>query len=284
MNDGVVNIIVPCYNSEKYLNPFLDSLKKQDYDKIRFIFVNDGSTDNTLDILREWVVSAADNPHRSFNIEVQNHLTQSAAVNTGLLSVDGEYLMLADSDDILPPDSVSSKVAALESNKELGYVLSDYEFLYDDGTHIAHKPFCFDKDREIRFKNFFTQQIPCLSGTYMVRTDMFFEIYKSRQIPFSFLGQNLQFILPMASCYGGLFLDKTGLLYRQHSDSDYHRAAGFGKAMERNEQLKTLLNDIIPFCSGDSANLRKLADELYVQNKVKIMKEMADKARKHINE
>lgn len=51
MESGLVSIIVPCYNVEKFLYRFIDSIMKQSYDKIEIIFVNDGSNDDTEKII-----------------------------------------------------------------------------------------------------------------------------------------------------------------------------------------------------------------------------------------
>lgn len=90
----LVSIIIPVYNTEKYLRQCLDSVVDQTLKDIEIICVNDGSTDNSLNILKEY--KEKDNRIKVFNVE--NHGV-SYARNLGLNHVSGEYVVFIDSDD-----------------------------------------------------------------------------------------------------------------------------------------------------------------------------------------
>ncbi len=90
----MISIIVPIYNVENYLRKCLDSLVNQTYKNIEIICVNDGSTDNSLNILREY--EQIDN--RIIIVDKKNGGLSNAR-NSGLKKVTGEYLMFVDSDD-----------------------------------------------------------------------------------------------------------------------------------------------------------------------------------------
>ncbi|MBQ8459063.1 glycosyltransferase [bacterium] len=89
-----VSIIVPVYNVEKYLSRCLDSLINQTLKEIEIICVNDGSTDNSLSVLKEY----ADKDKRITIISQENGGLSSAR-NTGMNVVKGEYIGFVDSDD-----------------------------------------------------------------------------------------------------------------------------------------------------------------------------------------
>jgi len=89
-----VSIIVPVYNTEKYLEKCLNSLIKQTLEDIEIICVNDGSTDNSLDILNKF----ASNDSRIKVISQENKM-QGAARNAGMFVASGEYIGFVDSDD-----------------------------------------------------------------------------------------------------------------------------------------------------------------------------------------
>ena len=91
-----VSIIVPVYNVERYLSKCLDSLTNQTLKGIEIICVNDGSTDSSLAILKEF----ANKDSRIKIIDKQNEGV-SVARNTGIEVATGQYLMFADSDDYL---------------------------------------------------------------------------------------------------------------------------------------------------------------------------------------
>lgn len=90
-----VSIVIPVYNAEKYLSKCLDSLSKQSYQNFEVIFVNDGSTDNSLKILEEY----AKIDKKRFRIFNKKNGGQSSARNMALPYIQGEYTTFLDSDD-----------------------------------------------------------------------------------------------------------------------------------------------------------------------------------------
>lgn len=104
MNSPLVSIILPCYNSERYLEQTLASLRQQSYKNIEIIAVDDGSTDRTRDILR-----AQDT---RMTIVGGSHRGASAARNVGLQHANGSWIQFLDSDDILSHNKIESQVTA----------------------------------------------------------------------------------------------------------------------------------------------------------------------------
>lgn len=96
-----VSIIVPCYNVEEYIEKGLNSLVKQSLKEIEIILINDGSKDNTLNILKEY--EKKDN--RIIVIDKKNEGV-SKARNNGLDTAKGEYIAFMDSDDWLEVDAL----------------------------------------------------------------------------------------------------------------------------------------------------------------------------------
>ncbi|MGL6298353.1 MAG: glycosyltransferase [Methanobacteriaceae archaeon] len=95
-----VSIIVPVYNTENYLRQCLNSIVNQTIEDIEIICVNDGSTDNSLTILKEY----ANNDSR-IKIFCQENKGLGAARNTGMKYAMGEYLSFIDSDDWIESDT-----------------------------------------------------------------------------------------------------------------------------------------------------------------------------------
>ena len=106
-----LSIIVPVYNTEKYLERCLDSLVSQTYSSLEIITVNDGSTDNSLNILNKY----AQKDKRIMVIDRDNG-GLSAARNTGILKATGDYLGFVDSDDWVDRDMYASLIKELEDN------------------------------------------------------------------------------------------------------------------------------------------------------------------------
>ena len=105
MSDQLVSIIVPVYNAERYLSQCLDSLIVQTYQNIEIICVNDGSSDDSLNIITEY--QAKDK--RISCIDKQNEGV-SAARNDALKVVHGELILCVDADDWIEPETVSMAV------------------------------------------------------------------------------------------------------------------------------------------------------------------------------
>lgn len=107
-----VSITLPVYNVERYLRPCLDSIRQQTLREIQIICVNDGSTDRSLDILREY----AKNDLRFEIIDKQNGGLSSAR-NAAYPLVRGKYLMLVDSDDWLAPTACQKLFLRAEQSR-----------------------------------------------------------------------------------------------------------------------------------------------------------------------
>ena len=97
-----ISVIVPCYNAQRYLNVCLESLKAQRTPELQMIFIDDGSTDDTGDMLDAF---AASEP-RARVIHTENRGV-SAARNTGIAQAEGRYIAFVDADDALEDASFS---------------------------------------------------------------------------------------------------------------------------------------------------------------------------------
>lgn len=97
----MISIIVPVYNTEKYLDKCIKSILCQTYDDLEIIFINDGSTDRSLQILEKY--QASDNRIKIISVENGG---QGRARNIGIERAAGEFIMFVDSDDWISEDCV----------------------------------------------------------------------------------------------------------------------------------------------------------------------------------
>ncbi len=95
----MISIVIPVYNTEKYLRECLDSLLRQTFQDFEIICVNDGSTDGSLEILEEY--AGKDSRIRLLN---QKHEGAGSARNAGIEAARGKYIQFLDSDDFFQPD------------------------------------------------------------------------------------------------------------------------------------------------------------------------------------
>ena len=110
MEKGLVSLITPCYNTGKVIHRLLDSVLSQDYPNIEMFVVDDGSTDNSKDIILSYV-PRFETKHYKLYYFYQDNAGQSVAVNSVLSKIKGEFLAWPDSDDYYSKsNSISSFV------------------------------------------------------------------------------------------------------------------------------------------------------------------------------
>ena len=126
-----VSIIMPVYNTEKYLREALDSVLAQTMTDIEVLCVNDASTDSSLDILREY---AAKDP-RIIIIDSATNNGLAGARNLALPHAQGKYLLFLDSDDIFAPELAAKTFARAEETSADICVFSGELFFEDTGEH-----------------------------------------------------------------------------------------------------------------------------------------------------
>lgn len=115
-----VSVVVPVYNNDKYLHQAIGSLVNQTLKDIEIIIVNDGSTDGSLDIIKEY----ASKDSRIIIIDQENG-GLSNAINNGIAIAKGEYLAEMDSDDYVKPEMYEELFESAKANA-LDIVTSNY--------------------------------------------------------------------------------------------------------------------------------------------------------------
>ena len=121
------SIIVPVYNTEKYLKRCLDSIKSQSFKDYEVIIVNDGSTDNSSSIIGKY----------SYNVINQKNQGLSMARNNGVKKAKGEYLIFLDSDDYIEKDLLKEINKSLSNSPDL--VRFQIKEVFDNKDYINYK-------------------------------------------------------------------------------------------------------------------------------------------------
>jgi len=113
-----ITVLIPTFNRSVFLTECLESVLTQTLAPTQIIVVNDGSTDNTLDILKPY-------RDRIDYIEI-NQSGKSIAINTGLEKVLGNYLWIFDDDDVALPDALERFVQPLLTQPQCGFSYGTY--------------------------------------------------------------------------------------------------------------------------------------------------------------
>lgn len=114
----LVSIILPVYNVEKYVLHCLSSIDNQTYKNYEVLIIDDGSTDDSLSIVKNFCYT-----HDKFRFYVQNNLGSGPARNNGLDHAQGELIMFVDPDDWIKPDLLQ-KLYEAQKTKDYDFVVS----------------------------------------------------------------------------------------------------------------------------------------------------------------
>jgi glycosyltransferase involved in cell wall biosynthesis len=122
MIPGLISVIVPCYNQGNYLKETIQSALGSTYRPLEIIIINDGSTDNSLEIAKELEAL-----HAEVRVLDQINAGVTKARNVGIGAARGEYILPLDGDDLIAPDYIEKGLAVLSARPEVKVVYCQAE-------------------------------------------------------------------------------------------------------------------------------------------------------------
>ncbi len=131
-----VSIIIPVYNTEKYLEKCLNSVTNQTYQDLEIIIINDGSTDSSETIIKKY----ADKSQQIKYLK-QKNAGQSRARNNGLKAATGDLIVFLDSDDFLDTNMISKLIKPFEEDKNIELTFCNYYMYYSEDKIIKNQYF-----------------------------------------------------------------------------------------------------------------------------------------------
>ena len=133
MSNPLVSIITPVYNGEQYLLAAIESGLAQTYQNFELLIVNDGSIDNSADIIKPFLKDS-----RVIYIE-QKNAGVAAARNTAIKQARGKYVGFLDQDDLWRNNKLEVQVAALEQDESVALVHSRQDYIDLQGNKIDYE-------------------------------------------------------------------------------------------------------------------------------------------------
>ena len=172
LNNNLVSVVLPAYNSEKYISETIESIISQTYQNWEALIIDDGSTDTTKSIIESYIAKDA----RIKYILLDNNSGGPARPrNIGITNASGEYIAFLDSDDIWLSDKLEKQVMQMESQKEIGLSYVLYSILSEDGTIKGVFPKIKRRFRGNIFNSLYLSPV-IANSSIMVRRDVFNEI------------------------------------------------------------------------------------------------------------
>lgn len=233
----VIRIVIPCHNCARTIQRALNSLKQQSFHDFEAVLVDDGSTDDTWQIITDY---AAQSELKLLCI-TQKHAGAAAARNLGMKDSAAPYLMFLDSDDVYHPDMLRALCHGIEKGYDavFCYTSRNVEAVFSD-TH----PVCSDCFHSLEIqdamKRFMYHKQRIHFTGFLYRTS----ILKEHSITFRSgvrYGEDLEFVWKyLAHCNNTCVIDAPLYGYENHPDSAVHqvqwRKTDLADAMLRTSQ------------------------------------------------
>ena len=182
--DVFVTVIVPVYNCEPYIFETLRSIESQTFKNIELIIIDDGSVDNSLSIIKNFI------KHSLINSIVISNANQglSKSRNLGIDIAKGDYIAFIDADDIINPNHINNLVNQL-TNFSLDAAFSSFEYTFEKnrfGCHDSDKLFEISINTPLFINNINLSKLNLhiSSGLYEVRTLKDNYIYFNESVEF----------------------------------------------------------------------------------------------------
>lgn len=242
------SIIIPTYNYGHFLPSALDSVLKQQNGSYEIVVIDDGSTDNTATLVKQY---QALHPQK-INYFWQKNQGVAVARNYGTENALGEYLLFLDADDKLLPDALSKFSDFLSTTKHADMVCGGHLSTNDAGKTRSHASVALTSERQRNFVCIVRKKIKFSIGTLIIRRSLF-EIVKFPEKlrnweDLVFLAQ----IVIVANCFS--LPDPVVTIYRHQNSLRHNKMSWSGQSPE---QITAALFDtgVVP------ASLQKMRTE-----------------------
>lgn len=129
MQEGLVSIVTPVYNAERFIKETIDSVISQTYSNWELILVDDCSSDSSADIISEYI-------KKDDRIKyIKNEVNSGAAVsrNNGIEASKGQYIAFVDSDDVWENEKLEKQLEFMKKNS-YPFTFTSYRYVLEDGT------------------------------------------------------------------------------------------------------------------------------------------------------
>ena len=201
-----VSVLMCAYNAGNYLVPAVQSILAQTLSDLELLIVDDGSTDNSIDLLSQLTDSR-------INLHRQENKGKSSSLNFMIKRAKGKYLVIQDADDLCVRHRLESLLNIMNKDTSLAMAMSGHSLILDDKV-VA--PQGVDKSKDQCFENIMNFRMPAHDPTLCVRADIANEFLFDPEIA---IGQGLDFVLRVGEKYPIATTAEPLYLYRSHSSS-----------------------------------------------------------------
>ncbi len=212
MKEIKLSIIVPIYNVEKYLEKCIESLLKQDEENYEILLINDGSTDNSLEICKKY-----ESEYKNIKVFNKKNGGLSSARNYGLDKAEGKYISFIDSDDWISANYIEEIYRIIDSDKNVDVITYNMIYIndgWDNGTTRKVYNDFENMDRKEIIKECYN---PSFAWARVYKKD----IINKYRFPTKDIWYEDMYIMPaiLSNCKKIKYIDKELYFYRQRKSS-----------------------------------------------------------------
>lgn len=246
-NLPLVSIVTPGWNGKSFVHRLLDSILAQTYDNMEYIYVDDGSTDGTKDVVLDYK-SRFERRGIAFKYVYKENGGLCSAIQEGLQHVNGKYLCWPEYDDILLPSAIEKRIDYLEKHPDCAVVTCDAWITPDDDlehpTDVLsyHNPNRFDRNH---FFQLLTGNSIFTSACHLVRMDAFDETHPGRNIFQSRYGAIWQMLLPVLYNHNRGFIDEPLVKWVVRKSSVSNEKYSLAKRIKVDEEFLAIRKAVI---------------------------------------
>lgn len=244
----LISVICPCFNHEKYVTFFIQSVLDQTYRNFELIIVDDCSVDTSVQQIKKFDDKRIKLIQHKFNNGV------NAAVNTGIENSTGEIIIFVDSDDMLKQNYMEKIVEIFRNSPEVGVIYGPAIVIDDNNKIFKKQPRYFSSTHKMNDKNkvlssiFYDENVLVASGMAVRRS----VLQKIIPLDTSFLNHQDTFIhIRLLAITNMALLSEPYVLYRIRSDKQNLSAAKKSTTKREALEIPRLMNTFLTIGNAD---------------------------------
>lgn len=245
-----VSIVTPCYNGAPFIKKYMQSILELDYDNLELIIINDGSTDNSLQILNSYKKTIEERGI-VYQVVDKDNGGQPSAFNAGIKLASGKYVVWPDIDDHMHTDFISKKVSYMEMHKEIDFLLTKsaiVELKKPDVIRAYTWPKKITDNKELVNRILEDREIWYEPGAFMARMESFDRLIKERHIYDEcgvWSGPQTQIIMPFFYYANIGYLNECLYDYYIHDKQDHKKIKDIDKLKYKSVEVKKMLSETV---------------------------------------
>ncbi len=271
----LLSVVIPSYNHEKFIGQAIDSVLAQTYDNLELIIIDDGSKDNSVELIKSYT-------DKRITLVVQENAGAHNAINKGLEIARGEYLAILNSDDLFDKKRFEIMIKEMQKHKNVGFSCSYIQVIDSEGNKLGIKegwknmePWLVEHP-EKSFKatddfalNLIMSNFTSTTSNFLFTRELYEKIGGMRNLRFA---HDWDFALRAAEVTECLMIEKPLIEYRIHNSntiSSNRKWMLFEIAWMWATNIERFFNNKI-FVGNDYSSIFSIAESLNLQGNDKV--------------